>query len=35
MKPQDTEAALGLIIKWKLKDGCADDRKHTFLFQPP
>lgn len=32
MKPQDTEAALGLIIKWK--DDFADDRKYTFLFQP-
>lgn len=34
MKPQDTEATLGLIIKWKLKDDFADDRKYTFLFQP-
>lgn len=35
MKPQNPEAALGLIIKWKLADGFTDDRKYTFFISAP
>lgn len=31
----DMEAAMGLIIKWKLKDGLADGKKENIFFATP